>query len=216
MDIAVFGLGYVGAVSAACLAQAGHRVIGVDSNEGKADLINAGRSPVVEKGLDEMIGSAVAERRLRALADHRAAIHDSELAIVCVGTPSRGNGDLDLTHVKRVCEDIAGALRDKAGFTAIVIRSTVLPGTLRSMVIPTLESASGKRAGEDFGVGFFPEFLRESTAVADFYDPPKIVIAASDGRTRAMLESLNADSTAMEITAAGIEALTVNPTLRPR
>jgi GDP-mannose 6-dehydrogenase len=193
MDIAVFGLGYVGAVSAACLAQAGHRVTGVDSNEGKADLINAGRSPVVEKGLDEMIGSAVAEGRLRALTDHRAAIHDSELAIVCVGTPSRANGDLDLTHVKRVCEDLAGALRDKAGFTAIVIRSTVLPGTLRSMVIPTLEGGSGKRAGDDFGVGFFPEFLRESTAVADFYDPPKIVIAASDGRTRAMLEALNAD-----------------------
>ena len=112
MDIAVFGLGYVGAVSAACLAQAGHRVVGVDSNQDKADLINAGRSPVVEKGVDEMIASAVAEGRLRATTDHGAAIRESELAIVCVGTPSRGNGDLDLTHVKRVCEDIAaGAAR---------------------------------------------------------------------------------------------------------
>jgi GDP-mannose 6-dehydrogenase len=193
MDIAVFGLGYVGAVSAACLSMAGHTVVGVDSNPGKADLINAGRSPVVEKDLDKMIAAAVAEGRLRATTDHRAAICESELAIVCVGTPSRGNGDLDLAHVRRVCEDIALVLRDKAGFTAIIIRSTVLPGTLRSVVIPTLKAGSGKRAGEDFGVGFFPEFLRESTAIADFHNPPKIVLAASDARTRAMLDSLNAN-----------------------
>jgi GDP-mannose 6-dehydrogenase len=193
MNIAVFGLGYVGSVSAACLSKTGHTVVGVDSNAGKADLINAGRSPVVEKGLDAMIASAVAEGRLRATTDHHAAIHESELAIVCVGTPSRGNGDLDLTHVRRVCADIAMALRDKAEFTAIVIRSTVLPGTLRNRMIPTLEAGAGKRAGRDFGVGFFPEFLRESTAVEDFYNPPKIVIAASDDRTRALLEALNQD-----------------------
>lgn len=193
MDIAIFGLGYVGAVSAACLSRAGHSVVGVDSNEGKADLINAGKSPVVEKDVDQMIASAVAEGRLRATTDHRAAIRASELAIVCVGTPSRGNGDLDLSHVRRVCEDMALVLRDKAGFTAIVIRSTVLPGTLRSTVIPTLEGGSGKRVGRDFGVGFFPEFLREGTAVHDFDHPPKIVIAASDDRTRALLEALNQD-----------------------
>jgi GDP-mannose 6-dehydrogenase len=193
MDIAVFGLGYVGAVSAACLSKAGHVVVGVDTNTGKTDLINAGRSPVVEKDVDTMIASALADGRLRATTDHSSAIHESELAIVCVGTPSRSNGDLDLTHVRRVCEDIALVLRDKAAFTAIVIRSTVLPGTLRNLIIPILESGSGKRAGEDFGVGFFPEFLRESTAVFDFYNPPKIVIAASDARTRAMLESLNAN-----------------------
>jgi GDP-mannose 6-dehydrogenase len=193
MDIAIFGLGYVGAVSAACLSTAGHAVVGVDSNEGKVELINAGKSPVVEKDVDAMIASAVADRRLRATTDHRAAIRESELAIVCVGTPSRGNGDLDLSHVERVCRDVALVLRDKAEFTAIIIRSTVLPGTLRSMVVPTLESGSGKRAGHDFGVGFFPEFLRESTAVHDFYHPPKIVIAASDDRTRALLEALNQD-----------------------
>jgi GDP-mannose 6-dehydrogenase len=191
MDIAIFGLGYVGAVSAACLSNAGHTVVGVDSNEGKADLINAGRSPVVEKDVDEMIASAVAAGRLRATTDHRAAVRESELAIVCVGTPSRGNGDLDLSHVRRVCQDIALVLRDKAGFTAIIIRSTVLPGTLRRTVIPILEGGSGKRAGNDFGVGFFPEFLRESTAVHDFYNPPKIVLAAGDDRTSAMLEVLN-------------------------
>ena len=191
MHIAIFGIGYVGAVSAACLAHAGHTVIGVDANAGKVDLINAGKSPVVEKDVDGMIAHAVAAGRLRATTDHRAAIRDSELAVVCVGTPSRGNGDLDLTYVKRVCANIAEALRAKHGFTAIVVRSTVLPGTLRNTVIPALESGSQKRAGRDFGVGFFPEFLRESTAVYDFYNPPKIVIAASDDRTRAMLEILN-------------------------
>ena len=192
MDIAIFGVGYVGAVSAACLSQAGHSVLGVDSNEAKAASINAGRSPVVERGLEDMIAQAVAAGQLRATTDSHAAIRDCELALVCVGTPSRGNGDLDLTYVKRVCEEIADALRPKQAFTAVVIRSTVLPGTLRNLVIPMLEKGSGKRAGHDFGVGLFPEFLRESTAVHDFYHPPKVVIAASDRRTRAMLESLNA------------------------
>lgn len=191
MEIAIFGLGYVGAVSAACFANEGHNVIGIDSNPGKADLINRGKSPVVEKDLARMIEQAVAAGCLRATSDPRAAIRASELAIVCVGTPSRGNGDLDLTYVRRVCEEIADALRHKHTFTAVIIRSTVLPGTLRTLVIPTLEEGSGKKAGRDFGVGLFPEFLRESTAVHDFYNPPKIVIAASDHRTRAMLESLN-------------------------
>jgi GDP-mannose 6-dehydrogenase len=202
MDIAIFGLGYVGAVSAACLSQEGHTVVGVDSNESKARLINDGSSPVVEKGLDDMIAKAVAEGSLRATTDHRAAIRDSELAIVCVGTPSNGNGNLDLTYVKRVCEEIAHILRDNARFTAIIIRSTVLPGTVRNIVIPTLESVSGKKAGRDFGVGFFPEFLREGTAVEDFHNPPKIVVAASDDRTRAMLRSLNKsfDQPVVEVT----------------
>jgi GDP-mannose 6-dehydrogenase len=191
MHLAIFGLGYVGAVSAACLSRAGHRVVGVDSNEAKAASINAGRSPVVEPGLQEMIAQAVAEGRLRATTDSRAALRESELAIVCVGTPSSGNGNLDLTYVVRVCEQIAEGLREKDGFTAIVIRSTVLPGTVRTLVIPTLESVSGKKAGQRFGVGFFPEFLREGTAVHDFHNPPKIVIAASDDRTRTLLESLN-------------------------
>jgi GDP-mannose 6-dehydrogenase len=204
MDIAIFGLGYVGAVSSACLSTAGHTVVGVDSNEAKAALINAGRSPVVEKGVDEMIAAAVAEGRLRATTDHRAAIRASEVAIVCVGTPSRGNGDLDLTHVRRVCTDIARVLRAKDAFTAVVVRSTVLPGTLRHVVIPLLESGSGKRAGRDFGIGFFPEFLREGTAVNDFYHPPKIVIAASDDRTRALLEALN-EGIAAPVTRADFE-----------
>ena len=193
MDIAIFGLGYVGAVSAACLSKEGHTVIGVDSNDSKVGLINDSKSPVVEKDVDEMITTAVANGKLRATTDSRAAIRESDLAIVCVGTPSAPNGNLDLTYVQRVCEEIGSELAQKDGFTAIVIRSTVLPGTLRGLVIPTLEKASGKKAGKDFGAGFFPEFLRESTAVYDFYNPPKVVIAASDDRTREMLVSLNAD-----------------------
>jgi GDP-mannose 6-dehydrogenase len=189
MDIAIFGLGYVGAVSAACLSKEGHRVIGVDANAAKVELINQGKSPVVEKDVDEMITSAVAAGTLRATTDSAAAVRDSDMAIVCVGTPSSANGNLDLSYVKRVCEEIGAALRDKKDFYAVVIRSTVLPGTLRGLVIPTLEAASG----------FFPEFLRESTAVWDFYNPPKVVFAASDHRTQSMLESLNAGFDAPKI-----------------
>lgn len=199
MDIAIFGLGYVGAVSAACLSKEGHRVIGVDANAAKVELINQGKSPVVEKDVDEMITSAVTAGTLRATTDSAAAVRDSDMAIVCVGTPSSANGNLDLSYVKRVCEEIGAALRDKKDFYAVVIRSTVLPGTLRGLVIPTLEAASGKTVGDDLGSGFFPEFLRESTAVWDFYNPPKVVFAASDHRTQSMLESLNAGFDAPKI-----------------
>jgi GDP-mannose 6-dehydrogenase len=192
MKIAIFGLGYVGAVSAACLSKEGHKVIGVDANPDKVALINKGMSPVVEKDVDTMIAEAVANGSLRATTDGAAAVSESEISIVCVGTPSSPNGNLNLDYVKRVCEDIGAALRDKAEFAAVVIRSTVLPGTLRDLVIPTLEAASGKTVGDDIGAGFFPEFLRESTAVSDFYNPPKVVFAASDHQTQAMLETINA------------------------
>ena len=191
MDMAIFGLGYVGAVSAACFSKDGHAVIGVDLNEGKTALIEAGKSPVIEEGVDGLIEAAVASGRLRATSDSRAAILESELALVCVGTPSAGNGNLDLTYVERVCEEIGDALRSKDDFTTVIVRSTVLPGTMRHLVIPTLERCSRKKAGEDFGVGFFPEFLREGSAVADFYNPPKVVFAASDERTSSQLEALN-------------------------
>jgi GDP-mannose 6-dehydrogenase len=192
MNIAIFGLGYVGAVSAACLSKEGHRVIGVDANASKVELINQGKSPVVEKDIGEMIAAAVAAGTLCATTDSTAAVRDSDMSIVCVGTPSSANGNLNLAFVKRVCEEIGAALRDRKDFHAVVIRSTVLPGTLRSLVIPTLEAASGKTVGEEIGAGFFPEFLRESTAVWDFYNPPKVVFAASDHRTQSMLETLNA------------------------
>ncbi len=202
MNIAIFGLGYVGAVSAACLSKEGHRVIGVDANAAKVELINQGKSPVVEKDVDAMMESGVAAGTLRATTDSAAAVRDSDMAIVCVGTPSSPNGNLDLSYVQRVCEEIGAALRDKKDFYAVVIRSTVLPGTLRGLVIPTLEAASGKTVGDDLGAGFFPEFLRESTAVSDFYNPPKVVFAASDHRTQSMLESLNAGFDAPKICTA--------------
>ena len=193
MKIAIFGLGYVGAVSAACLSKEGHTVIGVDANADKVELINKGKSPVVEKDVEEMIAAGLETGTLRATTDSAAAVLESDLSIVCVGTPSSANGNLELGYVKRVCEEIGEALREKDGFSAVVIRSTVLPGTLRSLVIPTLEAASGKTVGKEIGAGFFPEFLRESTAVWDFYNPPKVVFAASDHQTQDMLESINAD-----------------------
>jgi GDP-mannose 6-dehydrogenase len=199
MRIAIFGLGYVGAVSAACLSKEGHHVIGVDANPDKVDLIKKGKSPVVEKDVDEMIASGVANGTLRATTNSAAAVRDADLSIVCVGTPSSPNGNLELGYVKRVCEEIGAALKEKDGFAAVVIRSTVLPGTLRSLVIPTLEAASGRTVGDDLGAGFFPEFLRESTAVWDFYNPPKVVFAASDHQTQAMLETINAGFDAPKI-----------------
>ena len=205
MDIAIFGMGYVGAVSAACLASDGHTVIGVDTSDLKVDLINGKQSPVVEPGVQQRIADAVDAGRLSAVTEAAAAVKAAELVLICVGTPSNSNGDLDLSYVARVCEEIGGALRAKDAFTAVVVRSTVLPGSLRSLVIPTLEAASGKRAGIEFGVGFFPEFLRESTAVADFYDPPKIVFAASDDRTCELLTQMNANLD-MPVTVAEFEA----------
>ena len=173
MNISIFGLGYVGAVSAGCLAADGHQVIGVDPNQTKVDLINQGVSPIVEKDIGEMIDKAVKAGTLRATAAVRDAVLGSDLSLICVGTPSQLNGNLDLSYVRRVCEEIGSALRDKTGFHVVVARSTMLPGSMRSVVIPTLEQASGKVAGVDFGVCNNPEFLREGTAVFDYYNPPR-------------------------------------------
>lgn len=180
MRISIFGLGYVGSVSAGCLASDGHTVIGVDPNSTKADLINRGLSPIVEKDIGEMIAKQVKEGRLSATTSVAKAVHETELSLICVGTPSQLNGNLDLSYVRRVCEEIGDALRDKAGFHVVVARSTMLPGSMRDVVIPTLESRSGKVAGKDFGVCNNPEFLREGTAVWDYYNPPKTVIGESD------------------------------------
>jgi GDP-mannose 6-dehydrogenase len=176
MRISVFGLGYVGAVSAGCLAREGHQVIGVDAEPAKVDLINAGRSPIIEKDIGAIIERGVREGRLSATADVAAAVAASDLIVVCVGTPSRSNGDIDLKYIRRVCEQIGTALRAHDGAPVVVIRSTMLPGTMRGTVIPILEAASGRRAGVEFGVCINPEFLRESTAVHDYFHPPKTVI----------------------------------------
>jgi GDP-mannose 6-dehydrogenase len=182
MRISVFGLGYVGAVSSACMAAGGHAVIGVDKNITKVDLINRGCSPIIETGVDEIIRTAVDEGRLRATSSTLEAIHDSEISLVCVGTPSEHNGSLKLDFVRKVCEEIGTVLRDLDRYHVVVIRSTILPGTMRSVVIPALEQTSGKKADEEFGVCFNPEFLREGTAVNDYYHPPKTVVGESAAR----------------------------------
>jgi GDP-mannose 6-dehydrogenase len=190
MRISVFGLGYVGAVSAACLARDGHQVVGVDPNETKVALINAGRSPIIEKGLGELISNAVAGGRLKAVTDARIAVAQSDLSLVCVGTPSESNGSLNLQFVRAVCREIGACLRSKREYHTVAIRSTVLPGTMRGTVIPELETASGVKAGLDFGLCNNPEFLREGTAIHDYDNPPKTVIGMVDERSGALLAGL--------------------------
>lgn len=180
MRISVFGLGYVGTVSAGCLAFDGHEVTGVDPIPTKVDLINRGQSPIIETEIGEIIASTSKAGRLRATSDPVQAIRDTELSFVCVGTPSQVNGNLDLRHIRRICEQIGEALRSKNTRHTVVIRSTVLPGTMHKIVIPTLEEFSGKKAGVDFGVCNNPEFLREGSAVKDFKYPPKTVIGELD------------------------------------
>jgi GDP-mannose 6-dehydrogenase len=192
MNISIFGLGYVGAVSAGCLSKDGHRVIGVDPNQTKVKLINEGTSPIVEKDIGEIIAAGVREGRLSATTSVAEAVLNTEISLVCVGTPSQLNGSLDLTYVRRVCEEIGAAIAAKREFHVVVARSTMLPGTMRDVVIPTLESSSGKKAGVDFGVCNNPEFLREGTAVYDYYQPPKTVIGETDGRSGDILATLYA------------------------
>jgi GDP-mannose 6-dehydrogenase len=190
MKISIFGLGYVGAVSAGCLATDGHEVIGVDPNRIKVELINQGTTPIIEKDIGEMIAATVKSGHLRATFDVRDAVFGSDMSLICVGTPSQLNGNLDLSHVRKVCEEIGAAIREKDSFHVVVARSTMLPGSMRSLVIPTLEAASGKVAGVDFGVCNNPEFLREGTAVYDYYNPPKTVIGESDEKAGALLVQL--------------------------
>src|SRR5919112_783454 len=185
MNVSVFGLGYVGSVSAACFAEDGHSVVGVDVNADKVASLNEGRSPIVEKGLDDLIRDNTANGRLRATTSTPEAVHSTELSLICVGTPSRRNGSLDLTYLERVCEQIGEALQTKDGYHVVVVRSTVLPGTTHGVVIPALERTSGKQYGSGFGVTVNPEFLREGTAIQDFRQPPMTLIGhnyASDAQ----------------------------------
>lgn len=190
MKISIFGLGYVGAVSAGCLATDGHEVVGVDPNATKVDLINKGITPIIEKDIGEMIAAAAKVGSLRATTSVHEAVLATDMSLICVGTPSQLNGNLDLSYVRRVCEEIGAAIKEKDGFHVVVARSTMLPGSMRSVVIPTLELASGKKAGIDFGVCNNPEFLREGTAVYDYYNPPKTVIGESDAKAGEMLVKL--------------------------
>ncbi|MGE6821459.1 nucleotide sugar dehydrogenase [Pseudomonas soli] len=190
MNISIFGLGYVGAVCAGCLSARGHQVLGVDVAQAKIDMINQGRSPIVEPGLEQLLLDGVRQGRLRGTTDVQAAILATELSLLCVGTPSKANGDLDLVYMETVCREIGAALRDKASRHTVVVRSTVLPGTVKNVVIPLLEQASGKQAGRDFGVAVNPEFLRESTAIQDYDFPAMTVIGELDSRSGDLLASL--------------------------
>lgn len=184
------GLGYVGTVSAACLAKQGHEVIGVDPERIKVDLINSGRAPIIENDIGDMVRQQVEEGRLGATTDVAAAVRHTDLALVCVGTPSLANGAIDLRYVRKVCGQIGQALRDHDEAPVIVIRSTMLPGTMREVVIPVLEEQSGKRAGTEFGVCINPEFLREGTAVRDYFAPPKTVIGELNAASGNLLASI--------------------------
>jgi GDP-mannose 6-dehydrogenase len=191
-SISVFGLGYVGAVSSVCLAHKGYRVIGVDLNPLKVEQLNSGRTPIVEARVEEMAADANKSCLLHATSDAEMAIAESEISFICVGTPSQRNGKLDLRGVERVCADIGKALKRKNAFHLIALRSTVLPGTTENVVLPALEAASGKKAGTDFATCFHPEFLREGTAVADFFAPPFTVLGANNPEHLAPLRELYA------------------------
>jgi GDP-mannose 6-dehydrogenase len=180
MRISVFGLGYVGSVTAAMLARNGHQIVGVDNNPGKVQMMNAGLAPVIEPGLNELLESVVARGRLKATTNSLAAVADTEMSIVCVGTPSQKNGKVSTHAVREVSAEIGQALSEKRPGHVVVLRSTVPPGSTRNLVRPTLEEFSGGRVGVEFGLAHNPEFLREGTAIADFDNPPKTVIGAFD------------------------------------
>lgn len=178
MDISVFGMGYVGAVTAACLAKLGHRVVGVDPNAHKLGFIREGRSPILEEGLDEMMAEVVRAGRLTATRDATEAVSGSEISLICVGTPSLPSGGLRTEYIERVSEEIGRAIRAKGRFHSVVVRSTVLPGTTQRVVTPILERETGGEEGRAFGVSMHPEFLREGTSIEDFYEPPFTVVGA--------------------------------------
>jgi GDP-mannose 6-dehydrogenase len=214
MKVSVFGLGYVGSVSAASLAADGHEVVGVDVNADKVASINAGRSPIVEPGLGDLLSRGVAQGRLRATTSTEDAIRSSEVSILCVGTPSRRNGSLDLTYLERVCQQIGAALRDQPAYHVVVVRSTVLPGTTHEVVIPALERESGKAYGDGFGVSVNPEFLREGTALRDFRRPPLTVVghnhAADASGTIALYQAIDAPLVSTSIRVAEMMKYTSN------
>lgn len=189
-SISVFGLGYVGTVTAACLAYRGNNVIGVDLSRTKVEALNSGKSPIVEPRVSEMIAEAHQAGRLHATSSAESAVLNSDISFLCVGTPSLRNGKLDLGHIEPVCREIGEILKKKNSFHLVVLRSTVLPGTAESIVLPTLENSSGKRLGRDFGVCVNPEFMREGTAVADFLEPSITIIGAADNVHSALVREI--------------------------
>ncbi len=191
MKVAVFGLGYVGSVTAACLAVNGHDVWGVDVDTAKVDPITQGRSPVVEPGLEELIAKAVASGSLHATTDPRQALDGADVSLVCVGTPSSTNGGTDLTHIRNAVRDIAETSRTvnppASGFHSVVVRSTVPPGTVEEVVGPVL---AGAGSDFSFGTAMCPEFLREGSGLADFFAPPFVVVGTANPRVGVALTEL--------------------------
>src|SRR5437667_384743 len=202
MRVSVIGTGYVGLVSGVCLAEKGHEVVCVDSDAKKIEKIQQGVSPIFEPGLEPLLCKHIGGR-LQATTDLRRAVLESELSLIAVGTPFLG-GEIDLRFVKEVSRQIGEALRDKDGYHVVVVKSTVVPGTTDSTVLPILELASGKKAGPEFGLGMNPEFLSEGEAVNDFMNPDRIVLGGLDARTIAKLEELYAGF-------EGVEKLRTNP-----
>jgi len=192
MNIAIFGLGYVGCVTAACLTDQGHSVIGVDVNQTKVEMINEGLSPIIEPGLGDLISRGVTSGNLRATNSAEQTVAQSNIILICVGTPSNGNGSLDLTYVCRAAEDIGKAIAQTVDYKLVVLRSTTLPGSVRGEILPLLESSPGKKLGRDFGFATNPEFLREGTAIQDFRNPPFTVIGQYDERSGQTLAKLYA------------------------
>jgi len=190
MKISIFGLGYVGAVSMACLARDGHEVVGVDLDPLKLELIRSGRSPIVEEGIQELTAEVVKSGRVRVTDDVAEAVRSTDLSFICVGTPSSANGSQDLSAVRRVSEQIGAALKDKTGYHTVVMRSTIQPGSMTTVVQAGLEAESGKRANVDFGLGFQPEFLREGTSIKDYDSPPFTVIGTEDERAADVLREV--------------------------
>src|SRR5436190_5645002 len=193
MRILVWGLGYVGTVCSACLAQLGHDVIGIEPNKTKVDALNAGRSAVKEPGLDELIKAMVASGRLRATQDGKSLVPWADMSLICVGTPSAADGSAILDYISHVASDIGEGLRAATSYHVVVLRSTVFPGTTRNYLGPLLEKASGKQAGVDFGLADNPEFLREASAIKDFHTPPYTVIGEFDTRSGDLVETLYLD-----------------------
>jgi len=207
MKLSVFGIGYVGCVSAACFAKEGHDVISVDANRVKVEIVNSGKSPIVEPDIDELIGKMVREGRLRAVTDAIEAVKGSEMSLVCVGTPSQPNGSLDLSHIERVCREIGAGVQAKRERHTVVIRSTILPGTMENLVVPALEAGSGKKVGRDFGIAINPEFFREGTSLRDFYSPPFTLIGAEEEDAmlvRRLYQNVNAPIFVMGVGAAAM------------
>jgi GDP-mannose 6-dehydrogenase len=189
MNVTVCGMGYVGCVTAACFARMGHTVVGVDLQPTKVELINSGRSPIIEPGLDELILTQVKSGRLRA-AEKIEGLGD--VSLICVGTPSNDNGSFGLGQVIKIIEDIGAKLRGSEAYHVVIVRSTVLPGTVEEVIVPLLEKASGKKAGVGFGVSMNPEFMRETTAIQDFFKPPFTVIGANDDQAAKRVTELYA------------------------